>query len=486
MNMKRFALSILALLVLNLAACAVNESGSVNLAQGTGYEIRKLSSGDEVHYSDDATNVITNSLEDRLLSEADAASFVIIEPKGWAKDNSHVYYAGVLRSDVDVATFEKLTPGEYARDSQHVFYRGDVLANAQPASFVAMSEEYGRDDQHVYHLEKGLANAQPNTFEILPGGYSRDSQQVYRFDSVLPGSQPGSFEIMAEGYARDSQQVYYKDTVLANSNPAAFEILSPTSLLYARDDQQVYLDGQVLAGAQGASFEFLPLISGRLDLVYARDSQRVYLNGVPLAEADPASFQLINPDGTPGDVAVYARDNAHVYRADQLIPGAAPDSFSLLSDGYARDNSQVYLSGKLLAGAQPENFELIKDYSGLARDGQAYFLDAQVIKTCDYASFKPGHTTNQAMELGYIWATDAQCLYVRDVSAPIADPASFQLLGSDAISKYAKDSVQAYWTDTVMSGVDLASFEMLSLQLAQDKDNCYRDGKVTDLAECKK
>ncbi len=486
MNIKQIAIPFFALLLLNLTACAVNESGTVNLAKGTGYEIRKLGSGDEVHYSDDATNVITNNLEDRLLAEADAGSFVILEPKGWAKDNSHVYYAGVLRPDADAATFEKLNPGEYARDRQQVYFRGDVLANAQPASFAAMSEDYARDDQQVYFLGKVLANAQPNSFEILSNGYSRDSQQVYRYDTLLAGSQPSSFEILAEGYARDSQQVYYKDTVLANSQPASFELVSPSSLLYARDAQQVYLDGQIIAGAQGDSFEFLPLINGHLDVIYARDRQRVYLNGVPFAEADPASFQIINPEGTAGDIGLYARDSAHVYRGDQLIPGALPDSFSLLSDGYARDNSQVYLDGKPLANAQPDGFELVKDLPGLARDGQAYFLGQQVVKTCDYASFKPGANINQAMEMGYIWATDAQCLYVRDGSTPIADPATFQLLGGEAISKYAKDSVQAYWTDTVIAGADPATFEVLSLQLAQDKDNCYLDGKVTDLSACKK
>lgn len=440
MNPKRIALSLLPILALLLTGCGFDHP-----ATGTGYEIHKGKwpfSSDQVYYAYDALNLITNELNVLPIHEADASTFQIFEQLGWAKDAKHVFYAGTLIPEIDAGTFEVFDPSNYAHDSQLVYLRGVVIASSRPDSFEILNpSEYARDSQQVYLNGVALAGAQPGSFETLDpegitsGAYARDKQHVYFNGTLLTNAQSDSFEILTDGYSRDQQQIYFNgpglgstqvSTVLANAQLDSFEILNPGGDQYSRS--------------------------------YARDKQQVYFNGTVITNARPASFEILNRDPIQ----------------------------------YTRDEQQVYFDGKLLASAQPNSFEIVKDAYELARDSQSYFLSEHLVKICHIQSFTVESVQNGTWDYGSIWGHDQDCYYVRDASFPIADPQTFHVLGTGSRSygwsgsRYAKDSIQVYWSDTVLTGADPESFQMISFELAQDKNNCYKDGKVTDPAACKK
>lgn len=440
MNPKRIALSLLPILAFLLTSCGLDHP-----ATGTGYEIHKGKwpfSSDRVYFAYDAINLITNELNVQLIPEADASTFQVFEQLGWAKDAKHVFYAGKMMPEIDAVTFEVFDPSTYAHDSQLVYFNGVVIPNSRPDSFeILRLSDYARDSQQVYLKGVALVGAQPASFEIIDpdgitgGMYARDREHVYFNGSLLANAQPASFEILSDGYARDQQHIYFNGPGLGSTQVST-----------------------VLANAQLDSFEIINSGGDQYSRSYARDKQQVYFNGMVIANARPASFEILNRDPIQ----------------------------------YTRDEQQVYYEGKLLVSAQPDSFEIVKDAYELARDSQNYFLSEHLVKTCHIQSFTVDSVQNGTWDYGSIWGHDKNCYYVRDASFPIADPQTFHVLGTGSSSfgwsgsRYAKDSVQVYWSDTVLMGADQESFQVIDFELAQDKNNCYKDGKVTDPAACKK
>ena len=280
MNLNRFfpyALLLLAILLLSWAP--------IELGQGTGYVIR----GWRVYYFENGGGYQHVAIG-RLLSEAEARTFQIDQPFGYAMDAHHVYYAGKLIPHAETATFERLDCG-YARDPRYVYSHQNVLDGAKVASFEIIGGCFARDDEHVYLGGIVVNGAQPNSFELLvhagpyTGIYSRDEGHAYRWGEVIEGADPASFQVLGntgcdhqgEYYTRDRQHVYYYGQPIPDVDAATFQMLGGCG--YARDAQRVYYEFRVLEGADPETFQ-------ASDDGQARDKNNCYISGHVLDPED--------------------------------------------------------------------------------------------------------------------------------------------------------------------------------------------------------
>lgn len=203
------------------------------------------------------------------------------------------------------------------------------VAGAEVATFRPLSARYAADAHHVYYEARRLKDEDPRNFRALLGPYGVGKTQAYfqgepffvdvaSFHAVSYGKEP-----QLDHYARDDHQVYFRDQVISRS-PTTFVALP--QLNYFRDAEHVhFMSGGVhkVLSSEPSYFRFLQQSDGS-DSIYALDRTYVYVFARALPLADPATFHLLC--ATAG--SAYAADQRHVYRFDQIVEGAAPDSFT--------------------------------------------------------------------------------------------------------------------------------------------------------------
>jgi len=203
---------------------------------------------------------------------------------------------------------------------------------------------------------------------IAPEGYSKSKDAVY-FDGKEMQADHDSFTIpprnkfaavrsIIPSYALDKDHVYRNGIVLKGADPKGFH--QPHELLDLwLNTTQVFFEGALVEGADPQNFTlidedrsywhdgaklyheatFLELIDRAAISVkgkYLFTAKHVYYDGDAIPGADPLSFsEIAGQDGA-------AKDNFQVYSYGEVIQGAKPDSYALLSAGYARDESSLY------------------------------------------------------------------------------------------------------------------------------------------------
>lgn len=193
------------------------------------------------------------------VDEADAETFRIFEHSArprlfFAADKNRVYVASSFTPhvlpDADVTTFEVLRPsGCWSRDSAHVYFMQVAVPDADPDSFMALSDAYGRDANHAYlgvqkipttdiaswePLDEGMAGTFDAKHRKLPTieqyedpffpSWSRDHMGVYDRVAARDEFDPSSFEVLANRYVKDKAQVFYfGEFSIDNADSASFE-----------------------------------------------------------------------------------------------------------------------------------------------------------------------------------------------------------------------------------------------------------------------
>lgn len=87
--------------------------------------------------------------QDVIISEADSATFEVIDSSRYAKDKNHVYFSGKVLTN-DPSTFETVGIYGYAKDTGHVWYFGMLVPGADPATFIVTDDGRGKDKNHTY------------------------------------------------------------------------------------------------------------------------------------------------------------------------------------------------------------------------------------------------------------------------------------------------------------------------------------------------
>lgn len=181
---------------------------------------------------------------------------------------------------------------------------------------------------------------------------------------------------------------------------------------------------------------------------------------IPLQGADADSFQVFKSPKNAS--ALFARDSSRVYMArhytPQVIEGADPTSFELItSDGtYSRDSNHVYFLGISIDGVDPLSFEaLVFPFS--KDKNQAYYAAAPLAGV-DRESWRP-------LRKGWIeepWRREGK-------KPPYPVPKS-EVGGGG----WSRDKNAFYYGRSVIAGVDVGTFEVLSDHYVKDKDHVFR------------
>ena len=287
---------------------------------------------------------------------ADAQGFEILQPAGYAKNPTRVFFEGIPMDGADAGTFRLMAElGDLAKDARQVYWKGRVIEGADAVTFEA-TEMHGlcRDKSDYYLGPLPLHVRDMASFKVLSADAAGKADHIWAHDrhgyyvdtQVTPIADSASFELLLPCYARDARQAYFGSQVIAGADAATFQGIGGENGEFAKDAQQVYWRGQALTGSDPKTFELL-------EYRYAKDSKAVYFcysGGIPpqvFAGADPGSFKTLGPSS---DGFGYAKDAKQVYYGGNVIAGADATTFTLDKDReYSSDKNRRYHYGEPVA-----------------------------------------------------------------------------------------------------------------------------------------
>lgn len=163
---------------------------------------------------------------------------------------------------------------------------------------------------------------------------------------------------MDEYYSKDENHVYYfkvenDKTILKDADPPTFVEVGGR---YGKDKRYVYyataFGGVLIVDADLATFTYVGEMReshAQVNPSYARDKSRVYRDEEVILGADPDTFQLLTYD--------YSRDSQSVFWFIEKISEADPETFEIMNNQYAKDKNSVYREGTAVHGLDPKTFD---------------------------------------------------------------------------------------------------------------------------------
>ena len=209
-----------------------------------------------------------------------------------------------------------------------------------------------------------LKGADPESFRWFLPGFAKDRRACYVVDRVMAGSDPATFVMLNNCFAKDKSRVWCLEGRIGTADTATFEVL---------DDGIAWLDG-------------LPLPHG-----YARDSTAVYYASygdkvIAVKGADPKSFVSFGGGR-------FGKDETRVYTAGLLIPKADAATWRPLAAAYSADSSRVFFQRQVLKGADPATFDVLSSGGNamhVARDQSRFYLHDCEISAAEYEQYATG------------------------------------------------------------------------------------------------
>lgn len=164
------------------------------------------------------------------LRGADAATFEVLK-WGVARDKNKVFH-GVNVAKANPQTFRHITC-RFSEDGRKVFYYNRIVPEADPATFEFIGGQFwAKDRSRVFCQDRIVPGADPATATIV-GSFLKDSNHVYFFPAGhkrLEGVDPPTFEVLLHSYYRDKDRVYRKgfsEGFVEGAVIATFEELPP-------------------------------------------------------------------------------------------------------------------------------------------------------------------------------------------------------------------------------------------------------------------
>ncbi len=178
------------------------------------------------------------------------------------KDGTYVYatsdegrgYVEHPIADIDVQSFQVLNKHGYAKDDLRVYYQETTVQNADPNSFMAISDLYGRDNDHVYYQGRTIPGADPTSFTLFDIQWGKDSQDIYFQYRPIEACDPVTFVFLEDDWQRDNQCVYNSGVKLPNADSASFVVLN---FWFGKDKNNVYYSSfaKTIEGADAETFK---------------------------------------------------------------------------------------------------------------------------------------------------------------------------------------------------------------------------------------
>jgi len=299
-------------------------------------------------------------------------------------------YAARKPEGYDSATFKRINES-FAKDINHVYYCNEILEDADPKTFRALSEEYSADSRYVWYRENKIEGANPQTF-VAPEkndslnftiGLAHDDHDYYRQNNPLHIADMGSFRQIDGSWAVDRQNVYFigleahvGKDIVPIGDYSTFRVLNH---LYAVDAKCAYYKNKIVEGADPKTFVVL---DGGND--YGQDKNRVYYQdrGTTIRNLDALKHRNMGN----GLYETFHTDGKTVYNPELMAMPVGTD-FSTIHrveryrDWYA-DKNRVYYENRLLSEAKPQTFKVFpihyvsKDYVSNNNKDFNYSYDA--------------------------------------------------------------------------------------------------------------
>ncbi len=232
--------------------------------------------------------------------------------------------------------------------------------------------------------------------------------------------------------------------------------------------------------------------------------------------ANSNNIKILTNDTEEGG---YVLIGGQVFYGSNVITGADVKSFYVLdgdvSSGYrgslscdwsiycpyAKDTMNVYFKGKIVQNADPKTFTLLgygvnkgKDMStaqpNYGKDLENAYYKGNLIPRSDAGSFEPVKSGDYFFE----YAKDSKNVYWKDELIFGADPLTFhtydgqQAYEGCTAGRYSYDKNAVYYKNTIVKGADIKTFKVIigDGDFAEDKNNFYLNGQVTDRKVFKK
>lgn len=164
---------------------------------------------------------------------------------------------------------------------------------------------------------------------------------------------------------------------------------------------------------------------------------------------------------------LYGKTSKKVYRAESVIEGADPATFTIIDDSYSKDSNNVYYGTKSITAADPESFVLLEeDY---AKDAHHVYYFKDIVEGADPETFSIVDTS-YSKDAHAVYTYDDESSTVKKLALDI-DPLTFTVVQDDVI----KDSTHVYFRDYLGSayrqviGVDAATFEYAGICIWVEK-----------------
>lgn len=326
-----------------------------------------------------------------------------------------------------------------------------------------------------------------STFIRLNKTFAKDINHVYFCNEILEEADPASFRALDENYSADSRFVWYREDKIDGANPKTFVAPEKSnsleiSLALAHDDRDYYCGNNPLHVADMASFK-------RKGGSWAVDHQNVYYIGLEAKKGkdkmpigDYRTFRVLND--------FYAADSKNVYYKNQIVEGADPKTFVPLDgeNNYGQDKNRIYYQAR---ATSIQNLDALKHRN--MGDGlyEAFHTDGKTVYNPELMAMPNGtdFMTLHKVERYRDWYADKNRVYYENRLLPEANPQTFKIFPSHYVSEdyvsnnnknsyYSCDGNRVYYRDSLMLGVDVASFIcgydfVASQSFAFDKNRYY-------------
>ena len=261
------------------------------------------------------------------------------------KDKHGVYNNyGEEIEDADIDSFEHVE-GDWYRDKNKLYYDYygfEVVENANPKTFVALTEVLGTDISKAIYREKRskregsgeieiLANPKywrnalgvyhgnqyvhreidATSFKFLNAYFMADKNSVYSSDGdkKLEGVASKNFTVIDGPWAKDGKTVYYKDKLLLDADSDTFTVQSEK---LAKDKNNLYVEDRVKPG--GTKMLDLNIIEAFRSELSAGYSFRESF----VIEITDKVARFLLPSGAPGPDFDFDRYHRYFYSANAV------------------------------------------------------------------------------------------------------------------------------------------------------------------------
>lgn len=247
---------------------------------------------------------------------------------------------------------------EFAKDETNVYYKETKLPEVDPKNFQIIGKGYSSDQKNVYFVTTNVnikTNSPKAWLIVIPLDLKVWTEKEIVF-SVLEKAKPESFRILGrEGiqtdYGFDEKRLYHLGSLI-EENAASPELLNSSFYDVLKTKSSIYYQGKRLSGVDPKTFELFDR--------YAKDRKRCYyLNSLDVKTfyCEAENFHVLKyPNPLDAKISMdsdYAKDFRFVYWQGEVIRGADPGSFQLISKNSecpysgdcARDRNREYRSG---------------------------------------------------------------------------------------------------------------------------------------------